>query len=261
MACALGRARPWTGPRDPGLDTFLLITRLAGAVHPYVNQSKIYVKCVLRITDSYFTYHVLRIATYSRIDMGTYFYVSRIYVLRIATYLHIPYRIRHMKGIVLRKTHFVAQGTVPWDVPWELPTVGFPPGLGETGGDPSAPLGTPWARFGLPWAPLGRSWAHLGHPLGTLGVLGHALDTLGAPLGHLLGSLKGTAGRPLGSLGHPFSILWRHLGGHFCHLTNVSPKRPKQSLFWDTCLTSFREGCACNPTMPVQSERTFGHYF
>ena len=47
-----------------------------------------------------FTYHVLRIATCSRIDMGTYFYVSRTYVLRIATYLRISYRIRHMKGIV-----------------------------------------------------------------------------------------------------------------------------------------------------------------
>ena len=87
------------------------------AVHPYVNQSKLYVKYVLRITnylsDNYFTYHVLRIAMYSRIDMGTYFYVSRICVLRIATYLRITYRIRHMKGIVLRNTHVVAHGTVP----------------------------------------------------------------------------------------------------------------------------------------------------
>ena len=80
-----------------------------------------YVK--LRITsyvsDNYFTYHVLRIATYSRIDMGTYFYVSRIYVLRIATYFRVTCRIRNMKGIVLRTAHFVAHGTVPWGDVWE----------------------------------------------------------------------------------------------------------------------------------------------
>ena len=108
-------------------------------MHPYGNQSENYVKYVLRITYPIviFTYHVLRIATYSRIDMGMYFYVSRIYVLRIATYLRITYRIRHMKGIVLRKTHVVAHeprpmerpmgrpmgirmGRPPWDVTWDV---------------------------------------------------------------------------------------------------------------------------------------------
>ena len=71
------------------------------AVHPYVNQSKKYVKYVLLTTcyvsDNYFTYHVLRIATYSRIETGTYFYVLRIYVLRIFTYVRITYRIQNEK--------------------------------------------------------------------------------------------------------------------------------------------------------------------
>ena len=79
------------------------------------------VRVTYYVSDNYFTYHVLRITTYSRIDMGTYFYVSRIYVLRIATYFSITYRIRLMKGIVLRKTHVVAHGTVPWDVLWDVP--------------------------------------------------------------------------------------------------------------------------------------------
>ena len=76
-------------------------------VHPYVNHSKIYVKYVLRITYRiFFTYHVLRIATYSRIEIGTYFYVLRIYVLRIFTYLRITYRIKNEKHRFEKNTFF-----------------------------------------------------------------------------------------------------------------------------------------------------------
>ena len=76
---------------------------LSGASLRKPEQNLRKVPITYHVSDNYFTYHVLRIATYSRIDIGTYFYVSRIYVLRIATYLRIAYRIRHMKGIVLRK--------------------------------------------------------------------------------------------------------------------------------------------------------------
>ena len=94
---------------------------LSGASLRKPEQNLRKVRITYHVSDNYFAYHVLRIATYSRIDMFTYFYVSRIYVLRIATYLRITYRIRHMKGIVLRKTHFVAHGTLPWEFPWVVP--------------------------------------------------------------------------------------------------------------------------------------------
>ena len=51
-------------------------------------------------------YHVLRIATYSRIETGAYFYVLRIYVLRILTYLRIAYRIQDEKHRFEKNTFF-----------------------------------------------------------------------------------------------------------------------------------------------------------
>ena len=108
--------------------------------------------------------------------------------------------------------------------------------------------------LGHHWGSLGHHWGALGHTLGTLWVPWASLATPWTPLGHPLGSLGHPPGAPfglawallgrlLGPLGHPFSSLGTHLGGHFCHLASVSPKRSKQSLFWDTSLTSFREGC------------------
>ena len=121
----------------------------------------------------------------------------------------------------------------------------------------------------------GAGGAHHGHPLGSLGhCLGTAwapLATPWAPFGHpwtppLLrepprGRHRALPGRHLGPQVHPFGTLWTHLGGHFCHLGNVSPKRSKRPPLLGTCLTSFREGCTCKPTMPVQSKHTLGHYF
>ena len=53
--------------------------------------------------------------------MGIYFTYHVFYVLRIATYLRITYRIQKVKGTVWRKAFFVAQ---PWPVavakPWPV---------------------------------------------------------------------------------------------------------------------------------------------
>ena len=120
-----------------------------------------------------------------------------------------------------------------------------------------APLGTPWAPLGTPWtsfkhfrAPLGHPWCHCGRPFATSG-------TLWARLGLQLG----TAGRPSGAPGYPFDTLWTHLGRHFYHLRNVSPKTLTKSHSWDLFFTTFRERCICDLTTPVQSKHTSGHYF
>ena len=91
-------------------------------MHPYVNQSKNYVKYVLRITYRIIilriTYyvslriHVSKLARIFTYYVFTYYVFLRIYVLRI-TY--------KMKSTVLRKTLFFAQ---PWPVaaaqPWPV---------------------------------------------------------------------------------------------------------------------------------------------
>ena len=105
--------------------------------------------------------------------MGTCFYVSRIYELRIATYLRITYRMRYMKGIVLRKAQFVAHGTVPWDVPCEIPW--------------DVPWDVPWAvplevswdvSWDVLWRPMGRPMGRrmgrpMGRPVGTRSWIPH----------------------------------------------------------------------------------------
>ena len=55
-----------------------LVPWLSGAPLRKPKQNLRKVRITYYVSDNYFTYHVLRIATYSRIDMGTYFYVSRI---------------------------------------------------------------------------------------------------------------------------------------------------------------------------------------
>ena len=90
--------------------------------------------------------------------------------------------------------------------------------------------------------------------------LGYRLDTLGATVGALWRH-RALSGRHFGHPRHPSGTIWTHLGAHFCHLGNVSPKRSEKPLCLITFLTSFREGCTCYLTTPVQSKHTFGHYF
>ena len=115
--------------------------------------------------------------------------------------------------------------------------------LGHTLGTPWAPLGTAWAPLATPWAPFGHPWTP---PL------------LREPP---RGRHRALPGRHLGPPGHPFGTLWTHLGGHFCHLGNVSPKRSKKTLFWTPFRDPSGDGCICNPSTPAQSKHTLGHYF
>ncbi len=97
--------------------------------------------------------------------------------------------------------------------------------------------------------------------------LGHPLGTLGHPTGTLLGTLEHPwcyFGRRLGTLGIPCAPLWPPLASPWRPLPpswdGVSQK-DKKTLLLITFVDSFRLGCTCNPTAPVQSKHTFGSYF
>ena len=106
-------------------------------------------------------------------------------------------------------------------------------------GTPWAPLGRPWTPFGHSWAPLGHPWCHCGRPLATSSIVGATFWSPGAPFWH-----------PLDTPWRPLLPSWKRVS-----------KKTKKTLCLITFLTSFREGCACILTTPVQSKHTFGHYF
>ena len=109
-----------------------------------------------------------------------------------------------------------------------------------------APLATPWAPFGYPWAPIGHPWARIGHPschcgrpLATSGIVGTTFWSPGVPIWHHLDT--------------PWTTLlpsWKRVS-----------KKVKKTLFLATCLVTFKEGCTCESTMPVQSNTHIGQLF
>ena len=144
----------------------------------------------------------------------------------------------------------------PMEPPMGTPTIGFPPWSGRDW----------WGPLGSPGHTLGTIWGALGHTLGTLWVPWASLATPRTPLGHPLGSLGhpwGTPwapfglawallGRLLGTPGHPFSTLGTHLGGHFCHLGSVSPKKSQFTILLGHFSETFYEHAT--------SEKTFGMF-
>ena len=99
------------------------------------------------------------------------------------------------------------------------------------------------AHFGTKCYPLEWSW----HPIGDIG--------------HCRGALLVPQGALLVPQGHPGGPLWAPRGGN---LTTPGPKlqnQPKKPQLLASCGGPFREGCTCNPCMPVQSKHTFSTYF